>query len=75
METKRATDRASGFDDRRVDLVTADIVHVGIVYMGVFGRLMAPSYFVNTDVAPHVYWRLVLGAPRDADLGDRAQLP
>lgn len=50
--------------DRRVDLITADIIDIGMLFAKVFGRHHAENYFRCTVVEPHVYRRILLGQAR-----------
>jgi hypothetical protein len=50
--------------DRRLDKTTADLVEVGLLFVGVFGRDRGLSYFACTAVCPHVYRRVLLGPCR-----------
>lgn len=47
--------------ERRVDAVTADVIHVGIVFMNVYGRDNADAFFLTAEIAPTVYRRVVAG--------------
>jgi hypothetical protein len=64
--------------ERREDMVTADIVDVGLLFARVFGRHHAENFFRCTVVTPHVYQRILLGQarepPRPDDAGDLVPL-
>jgi len=55
--------------ERRMDATTADMVHVGICFMRVFGRNNAEAYFHCTDIEPAVYRRVLAGRFRMASPG------
>lgn len=68
--TRRATgEPPRGGFERRIDAVSADIVQVGIVFMGVFGRDNAEAFFRTADVGPAVYRRIIAGRYRRAVRG------
>jgi len=48
-------------NERRADLVTADVVQVGVCFMSVFGADTAEAYFSTAAIAPAVYRRIVAG--------------
>jgi hypothetical protein len=50
--------------DRREDVVTADLVDIGLLFVRVFGRERGQVYFTCTVVDPHVYRRVLLGPHR-----------
>jgi hypothetical protein len=50
--------------DRRHDQTTADLVEVGLLFVGVFGRDKGLAYFACTAIYPHVYQRVLLGPCR-----------
>ena len=60
--TPRATgEPPRGGCERRVDARTADLVHVGIVFMEVYGRKNAEAFFCAADIGPAVYRRIIAG--------------
>lgn len=58
-----------GDAERRTDALTADFVHVGILFMHVFGRDNAEVYFLASDIEPAVYRRIIDGRFRKMGRG------
>ena len=69
MTRRTAGEPPRGGLERRVDAVRADVVQVGIVFMGVFGRAHAEAFFRTADVGPAVYRRILAGRYRRAVRG------
>ena len=47
--------------ERRTDILTADIVQIGIYFLEVYGKCNAEAFFMGTDVPRTVYRRVIGG--------------
>jgi hypothetical protein len=55
--------------ERRTDILTADIVQIGIYFLEVYGKCNAEAFFMGTDVPPTVYRRVIGGKFRSRKAG------
>jgi hypothetical protein len=55
--------------ERRTDMLTADIVQIGIYFLEVYGKCNAEAFFMGTDVPPTVYRRVIDGRFRNRKSG------
>jgi hypothetical protein len=59
--------------ERRTDILTADIVQIGIYFLEVYGKCNAEAFFMGTDVPPTVYRRVIGGQFRTRKAGGDAE--
>lgn len=56
-------------DERRTDMLTADIVQIGVYFLEVYGKCNAEAFFMGTDIPPAVYRRVIGGRFRSRKPG------
>lgn len=55
--------------ERRTDILTADIVQIGVYFLEVYGKCNAEAFFMGTDIPPAVYRRVIGGRFRSRKPG------